>query len=250
MKTRIIKTKFWQDSAILQLSPDARYLFVYLISCPYIGLTGYFELPDNYILLETGLTSTVLRKAKEELVACRRVFFCDGWVYISNAEKHNRYFASIKIQKAYREELANIPTPITERINGISDSTPLVVSGYPDSNHNTKRVFKRGIVKGERENKEKAKEVLKMYNQIFNKNLSSIHSIESNLEFWLLEGYSLEDIRKAFEKAKEDDFWRNKITPQMLLRRKNPRGEDVDWIGQFLSAEKEGKDLFPGVKRV
>lgn len=62
----------------------------------------------------------------------------------------------------------------------------------------------------------------------------------SNFTYWL-ETYSLADIKKAAGLAiKIDPFWKDKITPEILLRTKNPRGEPVDYIGQML--DKYGRE--------
>jgi preprotein translocase subunit Sec63 len=41
-----------------------------------------------------------------------------------------------------------------------------------------------------------------------------------------------EDIKKAYSNGLIDKFWTDKLTPVILLRRKNPRGEDVDYSFQ------------------
>lgn len=81
---------------------------------------------------------------------------------------------------------------------------------------------------------EKAKKVIEIYNKIFNKRFKSAVAIESNLEFWLKQ-YSMEDVECAIKGAKIDDFWNDKITPVILLRRKNPRDEDVDMMAEFIN---------------
>lgn len=71
------------------------------------------------------------------------------------------------------------------------------------------------------------------FNRVFGTKYKS-NSIGTNLTYWL-ETYSLEEIKQAIEAAKKDKFWNDKITPTILLRRKNPRGESVDYIGQLLN---------------
>lgn len=123
MKTRIIKTRYWSDSTIHALSKEARYLFIYLLSSPHINLCGIFELPDEYIKLETGITSNELARAKEQLEAKRRVIFREGWVYVLNTDKHNGYRNSPLNEVAYQRELDSVPEEIKRILNTSMDST-------------------------------------------------------------------------------------------------------------------------------
>lgn len=55
----------------------------------------------------------------------------------------------------------------------------------------------------------------------------------SKLDYWL-GVYSLEDIQNAIVGVSKDKFWKDKMTPTILFRRKNPQGEGVDYIGDML----------------
>lgn len=94
--------------------------------------------------------------------------------------------------------------------------------------------------KNERNNTE---EVLKKFNEAFKKNYRSPVSIERNLDYWL-QHYSLTDVFQAITAAAKDEYWKKIITPEMLLRKKNPRGEDVDYIGKFLNSTSTTKRSF------
>ena len=74
--------------------------------------------------------------------------------------------------------------------------------------------------------------VLETYNRLYGRELSSTRGFETNLAYWL-EEYSLEDIEAAFKAGLRDNYWRDKITPVILLRQRNERGENVDWIGDL-----------------
>jgi len=99
----------------------------------------------------------------------------------------------------------------------------------------------RGVASKKREtpgNSENGQKVLDIYNEIFRKKLSSSVGFEENLTFWLTV-YSLEDIRKAFIMAKKDPMWVSVMDPVIMLRRRNPNHEQVDYIGQLSSKYKE-----------
>ena len=67
MKTRIIQTKFWSDKYILDLSVNARLLFIYVLTNKEIGLTGIYEHSIIYIELETGLNKRKIIEAFKEI---------------------------------------------------------------------------------------------------------------------------------------------------------------------------------------
>ena len=80
-------------------------------------------------------------------------------------------------------------------------------------------------------------QVAEKINQAFNiylgRKFKGIDSFKNNLEYWL-EIYEPKEIARAIENSKYDSFFKDKLTPVLLFRRKNPRGENVDYISQLL----------------
>lgn len=124
MKTRIFKTKFWTDSKTLEWSLEARYLFVYLITCSSIGLNGIFECSEQMILFETGLSKKKLQVAKEQLAKAGRVYFFNEWIWIVNVERHNNYRNSESNEQAYQREIEFIPSEVKKNFETRGYSTP------------------------------------------------------------------------------------------------------------------------------
>lgn len=87
---------------------------------------------------------------------------------------------------------------------------------------------------------EVSKKVLEQYNKVFRKSLLSSVSFEKNLSFWL-QHYSIEEILKAIALAPRHRFWADKLTPEILFRRKGTNGEDTDRISEMLSLESRPK---------
>jgi len=79
---------------------------------------------------------------------------------------------------------------------------------------------------------EKVKKFLDTFNEIWGSKYSSIRSLESNFSYWL-EEYTLEDMELAIRGGRVHRFYKDKLTPEMLLRRKNQQGENVDRIGEL-----------------
>lgn len=76
------------------------------------------------------------------------------------------------------------------------------------------------------------KTILEIYNQTFNKSISSVKGFEKNYLYWK-DTYPLETITKAIENASLDKFWKDKMTLTILFRQKNTNGEPVDYIGDL-----------------
>jgi hypothetical protein len=86
-------------------------------------------------------------------------------------------------------------------------------------------------------NLQEIQEIVNYYNQIFNKKTKSFISFEKNFLFWR-QTYTVEEIKQAIKNAKQDKFWSDKLTLTILFRQKNPRGEAVDYIQDFLNTGK------------
>ena len=72
--------------------------------------------------------------------------------------------------------------------------------------------------------------------QLLGKSFKNIKAITPNYRFWR-EQYSADEILEALRKSKFSEFWRGKITLEILLRQKDTKGNAVDRIGEFLALE-------------
>lgn len=263
MKGRIIKSVFWESRVEKKYSPTTAYFYLYLLSCKHIGLTPYFKLPEDYIPFETGLNKEQIGKAKTELEAKHQVFFYDNWVFIVNADEHNSYKSSPKTRVAYEAQLAEIPSHVLEHFNSlsigytyptdrvsqnsengtlerkedqnqtnddrVSIEYPYSMDTHNNSNNSDSSNNNKGGVGGN-----EASKVLAKWNEVHGTNYKSTASIETNLKEWLKE-YSFDDILRGIEMVAYHHYWRDKMNPTIYLRRGNPRGERVDWIGEMLN---------------
>jgi len=81
-----------------------------------------------------------------------------------------------------------------------------------------------------------AEQFLEFWNTTFNTKYSSADALVGNLTYWLSQ-YTLEQIQQAARNINAHDYWKDRMTPTILLRRKNPRGEAVDYIGELLNSK-------------
>jgi len=133
MKTRIVHTSLYSDEKVESLSKDATWLFVFLITCPYIGLTGVFQLTDKRLGYEAKLTPKELENAKNELKDM--VVFHKSWIRVKNTEKYHNFQLSQTTKKAYDRELEAIPEVIRKSLYSIDtvSTNPYTVSGISDT---------------------------------------------------------------------------------------------------------------------
>ena len=125
----------------------------------------------------------------------------------------------------------------------VVSSRPLqVVSSRPltketKENKERKMTKKRGVSTPPKN--DECKEFLNAFNTARKTNYTTIAPLLNNYTYWR-EHYSQETILQAVQGSKHHDFWGKKtLTPTIMLRRRNPNGEDVDIIGDFTARYKE-----------
>lgn len=131
MKTRIVHTKFWRDALVTSLRRDARYLFLYLLTCEAINICGIFELPDSIITADTGLSGNELSTAKKELSDSKKVVFYNGWIKVVNVNRYNS-FNGPKNDIAKMREISLVPKCLNTSID-----TSIHTTLNTNHNHNT-----------------------------------------------------------------------------------------------------------------
>lgn len=198
MKTRIIQTRFYKDNEVRKLSLFGQHLFMFLLTSEHINISGIFELPDDYICLESKLSPDQLEIAKKELITLKKVLFFDGWIKVVNAEKNNQYRNSPKNEAAYQREISQVPQRILEYFDSSIDTS---IDSSMHTTHNPEIINqKEGVIGGEKTEEVKA-EVL------------------SEVDLFILEFNKLRETRyKATQEIKKlHKFWRKNFTADEIL---------------------------------
>lgn len=112
MKYRQIATSFWEDGYTLRLSALEKLFFIYLFTNPKVNMVGIYELPDPLILPILGCSLDDLSKLKTKFEADRKFFFYDGWIYINNFVKYNRYSSAPNVINSFIQDFNKIPQKI------------------------------------------------------------------------------------------------------------------------------------------
>lgn len=275
------------------MSLYAQHLFMYLLTCEHINISGVFELPDVYICFESKLNIEQLQQAKKELEGLDKVKFKDGWVFVVNAQKNNKYRNAPDNEKVYEKEIQQVPknildyfdTTSTHRGSTVDSSvetsvnnsdtsvdssvnTSVHTTGYSSYNselitHNQEIINNNSELRNnnselitqepdlkkptkrrkkfENETVEPPPELLELvgvYNEVFNGNTSSTEGFLENYLFWRTK-HDHQKIIAAIRNAINDQFWRDKLTLTKLFRKRNPRGEKVDYIEDLANRQSD-----------
>jgi len=114
MKYRQIKTSFWEDGYILDLTPDEKLLFIYLFTNNKVNLCGIYELADRTIHYTLGLTLAEITKHKTKFEKDGKFIFHKNWVFIVSYCEHNIYSSAQPVVHSFATEFNLIPTAIKQ----------------------------------------------------------------------------------------------------------------------------------------
>lgn len=246
MKTRIVYPQLWLDEKFAECKQSTKLFFMYLITNQSLGLSRFTRLSDRKISFDTGLNTVQINEAKEELIKLKWCFFKEEWIFHNHNCAYVDYKNNERVLTSKQKEIDLVPKEIIEYFN-LSCSNKVETTLEQSSNINKKSKTinqKRESVRGSgasplfEASSNPSLKVLEQWNKVFGTNFTSTRSIDANLTFWL-EVYSLTQILEAVSKAKKNPFWKDKINPVIMLRRKNPRGEDVDYVGELLNYGKK-----------
>lgn len=93
MATRMIATEMWQDNVIRKQIKDitTRYMWLYLLTCTMSKTCGIFQLPLDFVALETKLSEEKVSYCIQELIKADLCFYSNETeeIVIYNYPKYN-----------------------------------------------------------------------------------------------------------------------------------------------------------------
>ncbi|ABR48551.1 phage replication protein [Alkaliphilus metalliredigens QYMF] len=106
---RQIQISFWQDDFILDLTPEEKYFYIYLMTNSKTSQCGIYELPKKVIEFETGYNRETVEKLINRFIDYGKVLYCDdaNEIMILNWIKHNSN-PSHKVVTRIKKELQEI----------------------------------------------------------------------------------------------------------------------------------------------
>ena len=114
---RHIHIDYWQDGFILDLTPEEKYFYIYLMTNSKTSQSGIYELPKRIIETETGYNRETVEKLINRFEDYKKIVYCNETkeIFIKNWMKHNKA-NSPKVKKCIEKELANIKSDLLKEL--------------------------------------------------------------------------------------------------------------------------------------
>lgn len=86
-----VKTQFWESETMRGLSPENKFLGLYLLTSPHTNTIGCFRLPIAYMVHDTGMPIPALENAFAALRGADFVKWCERtpWIWLPKYLRHN-----------------------------------------------------------------------------------------------------------------------------------------------------------------
>ena len=106
---RHIHIDYWQDGFVLDLTPEEKYFYIYLMTNSKTSQSGIYELPKRIIETETGYNRETVEKLIDRFEGYKKIVYCDETkeIFLKNWIKHNKA-NSPKVKKCIEKEIGNI----------------------------------------------------------------------------------------------------------------------------------------------
>jgi predicted DNA-binding transcriptional regulator len=136
-KQRIVNTKFWDDSYIVNLNPKEKLIFLYLFTNPVANISGVYELPLERVAFDTGISRQKVEESIKKFEVDRKIVCAYGWIGVVNFIKHqNRN--NPKIRQGILAELEHAPKEIVDRLSIDYEKLGISKDGQSHLNSNLK----------------------------------------------------------------------------------------------------------------
>lgn len=76
-KYRQLHTEFWNDGFVLDLTPEEKYFYLYLMTNPHTAQCGIYELPKRIIETHTGYSRETIDKLLSRFTEYKKIYYCD-----------------------------------------------------------------------------------------------------------------------------------------------------------------------------
>ena len=144
MKTRIIYTKFWDDSYISDLSPSEKLVFLYYLTNGLVNIIHCYECPDKKVSFDTGIDRGILSKIKTRFHTDKKMVFFKDWIYLVNAIRYEEYKGNLN-EIAIKKTIEKLPIDVLDWYNNIIDRGMIGVY-IPTINHKSEIINNKSII--------------------------------------------------------------------------------------------------------
>ena len=74
---RHIHIDYWQDSFVLDLTPEEKYFYIYLMTNSKTTQCGVYSLHNRIIETETGYNRETVEKLIQRFIEYKKIYYCD-----------------------------------------------------------------------------------------------------------------------------------------------------------------------------
>ena len=108
-KYRQIHTTFWNDPLILDLTPEQKYFYIYLLTNPNVTQCGIYEISIRQISYHTGYNNDTISNLLEFFEKMSKIVYSKetNEIAVVNFLKYN-YSASPTVRKCIEKDLENV----------------------------------------------------------------------------------------------------------------------------------------------
>ncbi|MEG2787932.1 MAG: DnaD domain protein [Romboutsia sp.] len=199
---RHVHIDFWQDGFVLDLTPEEKYFYMYLMTNSKTSQCGIYELPKRIIETETGYNRETVEKLIARFKEYGKIVYSEDTkeIFLLNWMKHNKA-NSPKVKKCIEKELSKIKNKefvgvfldVCKEIEYCIDTLSI------DYGEKEKEKQKEEEKEKYKEKEEDEKNNIGMYAKLYEENIGLINGIASE---WLVEVSESMDVR-LFKRALE-----------------------------------------------
>ena len=108
-KYRALQTNFWDDGFIMDLTPEEKYFYIYLITNSRTTQCGCYELPYRFAEMQTGYNRETVEKLINRFIEYKKIKYNPNTkeILILNWSKHN-FTGSPKVMNCILKEIEDI----------------------------------------------------------------------------------------------------------------------------------------------
>jgi len=238
---RRVHISFWQDPDVLELTPEQKYFYLYLMTNSKTRQCGCYEISKKVMQLETGYNDETIDKLISYFINAGKIEYCNDSreILLKNWHKHNSS-KSPRVKACIEKEVETIKNPNFKKY-----CMDTLCIEYSNTMYTEQQKEKEKEEEEEQEEAEKCphEQIKELYNTTCN--LPKVRTISTERKKhikarWKQYNYSLSIFEELF----------NKTAASAFLNGKNDRGwsADFDWLmnennmAKVLEGKYEGKN--------
>ena len=102
-----VDNAIWNDEDWVDLSPDAKLLYIWSFTNPACGMAGLYKAPRGLAVYQTGITPSRVDRATQELTQARFMFWVEGVIWVRARVKYLRT-RTVQIATSIANDVAKI----------------------------------------------------------------------------------------------------------------------------------------------